>query len=261
VEWHKKEVNLPPWSCFLKVDCGNHRAGLEPDDPEILELAKALAHGYPGIIEFQGIYAHAGHSYKSNTIAEIRKHAELERDLISSFVDTLKEKEKVNCKVVSIGSTPTCSHLPDTMGKITEIHPGNYVFYDWMQAELKTCEESDIAGTVLARVVGHYPRRKQILIDAGALAFTSDLGNVHLHKSPQFGAVKGATYLRVIAITQELGKIEHVDGEQIDFAKFPIGSLIQIYPNHSCLTAAMFKEYHVVKGNDVIGTWEPVKWW
>eukprot|EP00026_Physarum_polycephalum_P009984 Phypoly_transcript_10127.p1 GENE.Phypoly_transcript_10127~~Phypoly_transcript_10127.p1 ORF type:complete len:359 (+),score=39.60 Phypoly_transcript_10127:124-1200(+) len=240
VEYHKTHSGTPTWSCFLKVDCGNHRAGLEPDDPENLELAKTLAHGYPGVIDFQGIYAHAGQSYKSNTVEELRKHAELERDVVSQFVVTLKEKVNVECKVVSVGSTPTCSHLPENMGKITEIHPGNYVFYDWMNAELKTCKESDIACTVLARVVGHYPKRKQILIDAGALAFTSDLGCVHLHKFPQFGAVKGATELRVVAITQELGKIEHEGGEQINFAKFPIGSLIEVYPNHSCLTAAMF---------------------
>ena len=40
------------------------------------------------------------------------------------MVDLLKNKANVECKVVSVGSTPTCSHLPKNMGKITEIHPG-----------------------------------------------------------------------------------------------------------------------------------------
>jgi hypothetical protein len=41
----------------------------------------------------------------------------------------LKEKVNVDCKVVSIGSTPTCSHLPEQMGRITEIHPGIFFFF------------------------------------------------------------------------------------------------------------------------------------
>ena len=29
----------PPLRCLLKVDCGYHRAGLKPDDPELVRLA------------------------------------------------------------------------------------------------------------------------------------------------------------------------------------------------------------------------------
>ncbi len=31
-----------------------------------------------------------------------------------------------------------------------------------------------------------------------------------------------------------------MNNEPIDFTKFPIGSLVEIYPNHSCLTAALY---------------------
>jgi len=261
VEFFDNNPGTRPWSCFLKIDCGNHRAGLEPTDPDNLELARALAHDFKEKIDFQGIYAHAGHSYKSKTVEEIRRHAEGERDALSQLVETLKEKVNVHCKVVSIGSTPTCSHLPGTMGKITEIHPGNYVFYDWMQAELGTCTLDEVAVSVLARVVGHYPKRNQFLVDAGSLALSSDLGNIHLHRRPEYGAIKGATHLRVVAVTQELGKVETEDGSPLDFSKFPIGSLVQILPNHSCLTAALYEEYHVVEKGVVLEKWKPVKGW
>ena len=31
------------------------------------------------------------------------------------------------------GSTPSCSHFSEEMSKLTEIHPGNYIFYDLQQ--------------------------------------------------------------------------------------------------------------------------------
>ncbi|EFA85514.1 hypothetical protein PPL_01471 [Heterostelium album PN500] len=34
----------------------------------------------------------------------------------------------------------------------------------------------------------------------------------------------------------------------IDFSRYPIGTVIQIIPNHSCLTAAMFSNYQILKG-------------
>lgn len=71
-----------------------------------------------------------------------------------------------------MGSTPTCSHLPEQLGAVNEIHPGNYVFYDRMQALLGSCSLSDCAATVLATVIGHYPATGRILIDAGALALS-----------------------------------------------------------------------------------------
>lgn len=82
---------------------------------------------------------------------------------------------------------------------------GNYVFYDWMQSELKACTVDEIAVTVLTRgikrrhilcgfflyyllfvVIGHYPKRNQFLIDAGALALSSDLGCTHLRDGSQY---------------------------------------------------------------------------
>lgn len=35
----------------------------------------------------------------------------------------------MTCPASSIGSTPSCSHPVADMGKLTEVHPGNYIFY------------------------------------------------------------------------------------------------------------------------------------
>ena len=56
---------------------------------------------------------------------------------------------------------------------MTEIHPGNYAFYDLQQLFLGSCREEDIAARVLTRVLGQFPgKRNQIIIDAGFTALS-----------------------------------------------------------------------------------------
>jgi D-serine deaminase-like pyridoxal phosphate-dependent protein len=37
--------------------------------------------------------------------------------------------------------------------------------------------------------------------------------------------------------------------------RYPVGSRIEIEPNHSCLTVAHFDQYHVVRDGAVIDRW------
>ena len=61
------------------------------------------------------------------------------------------------------------------------------------------------------------------------------------------------------SISQEHGLI--TSETPIVFNDFPVGSLLQIIPNHSCLTAALFPEYHVVEKNQVVDQWRPMRGW
>jgi len=38
-------------------------------------------------------------------------------------------------------------------------------------------------------------------------------------------------------------------------APLDVGDRVRILPNHSCLTAACFDEYHVVRGDEVVDRW------
>jgi D-serine deaminase-like pyridoxal phosphate-dependent protein len=51
--------------------------------------------------------------------------------------------------------------------QVTELHPGNFIFYDVQQATYGSCTETDIGIYTLTRVVGHYPRSNTLLIDLG----------------------------------------------------------------------------------------------
>jgi D-serine deaminase-like pyridoxal phosphate-dependent protein len=65
----------------------------------------------------------------------------------------LKDEVGLDVKETSIGSTPSLSNPLEGYQGITELHPGNYIFFDAMQAELGSCNYDDVAGFVLSTVV------------------------------------------------------------------------------------------------------------
>ena len=243
------------FSVFLKIDCGYHRAGVDPSAPEGVQLAgqmQASKH-----IQFQGILTHAGHSYHCRNREEIIGVAQQERDVMAKFADRLN-RNGIGCETVSVGSTPTAVHAPGWQG-ISEIRPGNYAFFDKFQADIGSCSLEQAAATVLTTVVAHYPQHNQMLIDAGALALSKDPGAVHLDEEIVYGAVPGHPLLKIFSISQEHGLV--TSPAPIAFNNFPVGSLLRIIPNHSCLSAALFPTYHVVEGNRVIDEWKPIRGW
>ena len=236
---------------FLKVDCGYHRAGVNPDDPDSVRLVMAIVSS--PAVHFQGLLTHAGHSYHAQSVEEIRRVAAEESAAVSRFRALLPGE--LQTTVRSIGSTPTAS-VVDRFADCDELRPGNYVFYDAFQATIGSCRRSDVAVSVLATVVGSYPDRNESIIDAGALAMSKDLGPDHI--DPQFGyGVVCDTALRpigarLISLSQEHGKLS---------AALPIGSRVRIIPNHSCLTAAMYDTYHVLENGTLVDEWKPVRGW
>ena len=111
----------------------------------------------------------------------------------------------------------------------------------------------------MTTVVAHYPQHNQILIDAGALALSKDPGAAHIDTEIVYGAVPGYPHLKIFSISQEHGLI--TSEAPIAFESFPVGSPVQIIPNHSCLTAALFPKYHVVEDYQVVDVWLPMRGW
>ena len=240
------------FDAFLKVDCGYHRAGVDPNDPDSVRLALAMAHS--PAVHFQGLLTHAGHSYHAHDVDEIRRVAAEETAALTRFralLDGLGDIPR------SIGSTPTLS-VVDRFTDCDEVRPGNYVFFDAFQATIGSCRRDDVAVSVLATVVGSYPERHEAILDAGALALSKDAGPDHI--DPQFGyGIVCDTALRplparLVALSQEHGKLATSE-------PLPVGARLRIIPNHSCLTAAMYERYHVIEGGEVVGEWRPVRGW
>ena len=133
---------------------------------------------------------------------------------------------------------------------VDEARPGNYVFFDYTQVQLGSCRVADCALTVLASVVSSASHHA--VTDAGALALSKDAGPAH---KPQrtcgeifedYASARLSDSLRLTSLSQEHGKLS---------LPRPVGERLRILPNHSCLTAAQFDAYHVVRGDEVIDRW------
>lgn len=253
LEEFSKEVDAD-FTVMLKVDCGNHRCGVDPDSPIAVKLASKLSQAPH--LKFNGILAHAGHSYSAKSVDEIRKIATHEQEVMVRFAKALKsEHMDMKPEVVSIGSTPTARLAETFVDGITEIRPGNYVFFDYTQVTLGSCEVSECALTVQASVIGTYPYG--VVIDAGATALSKDKGPTHIDEDSGYGQVIRnysenliMDELTISALSQEHGKILTLKDHNLN-----LGDKLRIIPNHSCLTANLYDNYFVVKNDLVVDNW------
>jgi D-serine deaminase-like pyridoxal phosphate-dependent protein len=234
----------------LKVDCGYHRAGVDPRSAYGLEVALELA-AERGLT-FDGIVSHSGHAYRARTKPEAARVAEEERAVMVEFAERVRAAGVV-VREVSIGSTPAMAAIERADG-VTEARPGNYVFYDRTMALIGACALEDVGVTVLATVVSHQPGATHFVIDAGALALSKDVGPTHLGLPTKMGEVRGHPELTVASLSQEHGVIMAESPATID-GRFPVGETVEIVPNHSCLTVAQFDWYHVMEGSREVGRW------
>ncbi|HEY2824172.1 MAG TPA: alanine racemase [Gemmatimonadales bacterium] len=237
-----------PFTTWIKVDCGYHRAGVDPHSDDALRLVERLAKSKA--LRFAGLLTHSGHAYHARGTDEIRAVAEEERRAMTDFAARLG-KAGIAVPAVSVGSTPAMSQVQQLKG-VQEMRPGNYVFYDYMQTVIGSCGVRDCALTVLASVVSNQRGTNHSVIDAGALALSKDAG---LETYPQ--ATMGELYedypsgtlmagSRVVGLSQEHGFVSGV---------LPVGTRVRVLPNHSCLTAAQFDGYDVVRGDEVVDRW------
>jgi D-serine deaminase-like pyridoxal phosphate-dependent protein len=249
------------FSVFLKVDCGYHRAGVDPGAESSVALARRLARSAQ--LDFRGILTHAGHSYESRGADDIRRVAHVEREVTVAFAEKLRASG-LDVPEVSVGSTPTMSLAEDLRG-VTEARPGNYVFYDAFQAAIGSCRLEDVALSVMVSVVGVYPEQSKLLINAGALALSKDPGARHIDPDCGYGvffSMDGSERcpgLSLYSLSQEHGQIKVWEPSAIE--PFGVGTRLRVVPNHSCLTAAMYDRYHVVEGVEVVDEWRPVRGW
>ncbi|KXJ17400.1 uncharacterized protein LOC110234072 [Exaiptasia diaphana] len=257
--------NHPPpegkkWSVFMKVDCGYCRAGVKYNDPYCVTLAKEIISS--PLLEFKGIYIHTGNSYQAQNESQIKEYSGSSWKQLNELASRLKEAG-IECPTVGVGSTPTCSKpAEDVLQSITEFHPGNYVFYDYQQVLVGSCQQEDVAIRVLTRVIGHYPDRGYLLVDCGFTALSHDGMKGRLPDKP-FCLIDGHPELKMVKFTQEIGTLKAAnEDEPLNYSKYPIGSILSIIPYHSCATAALHPVYFVHdKENKIIEKWTPNRGW
>jgi len=248
-------TNLP---VYLEIDCGDGRSGVDPEGESTQILAKRLADA--DAIDFRGLLTHAGHAYRARTRSEAYEVACEERNLMTALAAELRDLG-IPVPEVSVGATPTVRAIDD-LTDITEVRPGNYLFYDAFQTAIRTCQIDEIAFSVLATVISVDPDRGRAVVDAGALALSKDAGPTHVDPECGFGLLVAVEDqhplpgLRILSLTQEHGILT---GPGVEALR--PGTRLRIFPNHSCLSAACFDSYQVLRGTEVVDEWHPVRGW
>ncbi len=248
-------ITLP---VFLEIDCGGGRSGVDPASDLAQVLVRRLADS--DHIDFRGLLTHAGHAYRARSREEAYEVACEERNLLTAFAAEVRDLG-VAVSEVSVGSTPTVRAIDDLTG-VTEVRPGNYLFFDAFQLAIGSCDFDDVAFSVLATVISVHTDHARAVVDAGAAALSMDPGPILVNPECGFGmpVTLEDQYplpgLRIVGLTQEHGTLV---GPGVEALR--PGTRLRILPNHSCLSAACFSRYHVLRGTEVVDEWHPVRGW
>ena len=233
---------------LVKVDVGFHRCGIDPDPKTASEFVLRVAE-MPGL-RFRGLLSHAGQAYAATSEQEVAAVANEEAALLTAIRDRVVERG-VAVDEISVGATPTTRFSAQLPG-ITELRPGNYVYYDRMQVAIGSASWQDCALTVLARVVSR-PAPDRMILDSGSKTLTSD----------QVRPTAGTGYGVVLEALDSARPDEHVAIERLSEEHavvrvqpggraFAPGDLVRIVPNHSCVVSNLVDEIWVVSGQDVL---------
>jgi D-serine deaminase-like pyridoxal phosphate-dependent protein len=250
------------FGCLVEIDCGEHRSGVAPASDELSAVAQAIAAAAPHLT-LAGVMTHAGHSYAFDDPAAIRALAEIERAAAVVSADRLRAAGH-DFLTVSVGSTPTVLFAEHLQG-VSEVRAGIYLFWDLSQLSRGVCAEDDLAVSVLATVISHQNGGPGVVLDAGALALSKDIGANRYMPDAQYGWVcdpvtgRRLGTLSVSVVHQEHGTVSVPDESW--FARLPVGSQVRILPNHACLTCAAYSGYEVIADGRIVERWERTGGW
>ena len=238
---------------LIKVDVGFHRCGIDPNG-DALGFITAVS-DMPGL-RVRGLLSHAGHGYHAASEQELCNVANQEADILmrlraDAFAAGIELDE------ISVGATPTLRFSVRQHG-ITELRPGNYVYFDRTQVALGAATLDDCALTVLSTVVSK-PARDRIILDAGSKTLTNDQAR-GITKAAGFGAVMKDVGTdddaRRIdeALTIERLSEEHATVRVTGMTTLEPGDRVRVVPNHSCVVSNLVDEVRLVEGDRVIET-------
>ncbi|MGX6444574.1 D-TA family PLP-dependent enzyme [Neobacillus sp. K501] len=229
---------------WIKVNSGLNRCGVEPGRKAV-QLAKVIM--TCSKLKLGGIFTHAGHSYAAKSLAEIEAIGIYEGQAV---VESAEECERagIQIPVRSVGSTPTYQIAGKIQG-VTEIRPGNAVFFDRIQAGLGVTSLENCALTLLSSVVGVYHDR--IIFDTGSKALCLDKGAHGNETVKGFGHIIGHPEVVIERLSEE-----HGVGVFLQETDLKLNDKVQIIPNHACTVVNQFEEYIIHENGKVIDVWK-----
>jgi D-serine deaminase-like pyridoxal phosphate-dependent protein len=153
---------------------------------------------------------------------------------------------------ISVGATPTARFSLKQDG-ITELRPGNYIYFDRTQVALGAATWDDCALTVLARVVSR-PAADRIILDCGSKTLSNDHAR-GFSSCPGFGVVftdldtpRPDTTLLIERLSEEHATVRVLGTE----CGLKPGDLVRVLPNHACVVSNLVDSVWLVNGDAVL---------
>ncbi|KIW73401.1 hypothetical protein PV04_01525 [Phialophora macrospora] len=278
----KEQAGFPAL-VFLKTDAGHHRAGLAPDSNEMVDLVQRVSTAEEqGDLALLGFYSHNSLSYGGNSPDDAMDMLKVEIDVCRQASQHFKRTRQTPL-LVSVGASPTALALENILPSANtstasanalketlqltksnlelEIHAGVYPIFDVQQVaassrHFTTDPHDAISVSVLAEVCSLYPNRTEhpeALISAGCLALAREpckdydgWGVLSPWNMPKHYSIKKDDRIVVSRISQEHGILAFDKGSVQRPLPLEYGQKIRIWPNHACITLAMFGWYLVV---------------
>jgi len=236
---------------LIKVDVGFHRCGIDPagDADGFIRTIASL----PGL-RLRGLLSHAGHGYHAASEDDLSAIARQEAELLIDLRDRAA-RSGIALDELSVGATPTLRYSVQQRG-LTELRPGNYVYFDRTQVALGAATLDDCALTVLATVVST-PAADRIILDCGSKTLTNDQARGIAH-APGYGAVLAGDGERPRRMDEALSierlSEEHATVRVTGRTRLKPGDRVQVVPNHSCVVSNLVDVVRLVEGDQVIDT-------
>lgn len=266
------------WSVFVKIDMGTSRAGLVNGSELLDQTLRKLFEdkNVSETVKLYGFYCHAGHSYGADNLESAKQL------LLDEIVAANKAAERAielqpalrDKLVISVGATPTAHsasaltaselalHVGGKLLAKLELHAGNYTCCDLQQVGTGLVSVEDVSVRVVAEVVSSYPGRGgnnpgEQLINAGVIALARESGPIAGHG--HIVAPQGYENWMVGRLSQEHGILVPINDVPTKF--LPLGTVVEIVPQHACIAAAAYPWYYVIEDDVVVDVWVPFKYW
>lgn len=226
---------------YIKIDAGYNRTGISYKNTAMVQqLINKIEESDKLVLK--GLLSHFGNTYSAKSKEEVISIYSISMGRIEQLRQGLDQA--YNNIPISVGDTPSVS-IVDDFGNVDELRPGNFVYYDWMQYKIGSCELNQIAAVMVCPIVAKHKDRLQIIIHGGAVHFSkegySENNEIRYGQAVNLDDDLSLSLIPdtfILSLSQEHGIVQCTEDS---FDKFEIGDLMVFIPIHSCLTANLIK--------------------
>lgn len=225
------------WPVLIRVDRG------APTIDRLTQLFEFLAENEG--LELRGFYCDAtelcGPLQSSDSPESLIKQ---QMESVMAAAQLVGDDTPLILSIEASTSDDMAYHPPRSLPSLwkLEYHSGSFAVNDLQRVSRSLATTDDIAINVLAKDCSSYANRRELLIDAGAVALSRETSE----KFPGFGTMADGQPWYVGRLTQEQGILVTDDNEP--HISFPHTPTIPLWVQNAGVTASAYNCYYVVGG-------------